>query len=68
MKTASQNIEKYQDQINDLAQYAKRIGFDPINGSIEELMKDRLNTGIKFCVAVDENKNQAVSIVKRYIK
>lgn len=66
--TTNVDLSGFQNEINSIALFAKRINFDVENGDFSELVRLWLLDGQKFMNAVQDNKDQAISIVKFYLK
>ena len=63
--TTDQLLEKYKNEIQSIALFAKRIKFDIENQPIEDLIKGWLN--YTLVLFRDENKAELIKILKQLI-
>lgn len=66
--TTPQHLEQYADQINGIAMYAKRKGFDAVNGDYDKLCRDWLEDGRKANQIIADNMDLASKITKQFLK
>jgi len=59
------NLNKYSDQINDLAMFAKANGFNPQTDDILELAKSWIKNRKDFYS--EDNKEEVKRLVKQFI-
>ena len=59
-------LAQYENQIQEIALFAKRINYNVENG-IDELMKLWLQDGQKFQNFVEDNKNDFIRTTKQFL-
>jgi hypothetical protein len=60
-------LAQYENQINEIANFAKKINYNIENG-IDELMRLWFKDGIKFQNFVDNNKEDFIRTTKQFLK
>ena len=60
-------LAKYSTQINDIALYAKRIGFNFSTGNFDEMLNGWIKDGQKFQEFVADNKSEFMNVTKQFI-
>ena len=60
-------LQKFDTQLQEIAAYAKGTGFNIETGNFDQLMKDWIEHGRMFKVAVDDNSKDFKRIIKRLI-
>lgn len=60
-------MSKYTTELTSIVEHAKAIGFDINSGSIDDLMKSWIKSGLDFVNAASEDSKSIQNIVKKTI-
>lgn len=65
--TKKMDLSKYAAQIEGIAAHAKSIGFNPESGNYDDLYRSWIQMSSKFWQNVEDNKSDALVVVKNLI-